>query len=163
LSIVPADAEGREALFAVYAEVAAEGGAEPRRDRSLRDVFDEGWLRDRAVFVARLEGETVGGYFIRPNFPAFAAHIAQGGYLVARRFRRRGIGRALLLDSLERARAGGYRAMMFNLVMAGNPSRALYERVGFRVVGEIPQVHGAESAFIYWLELANGDSRNTQR
>jgi ribosomal protein S18 acetylase RimI-like enzyme len=150
-----ADASDREALFEVFVDVESQGGAVPRRDRPLREVFEDGWLRDRTVYAARRDGQTVGGYFIRSNFPAFAAHIAQGGYLVARDFRRQGIGRALLEHSLAQAASDGYRAMMFNLVMAGNPSRLLYESVGFRVIGEIPQVHGDQDGLIYWRSLDN--------
>ncbi len=39
-------------------------------------------------------------------------------------------------------------AMMFNLVHEGNPSRRLYERADFRVIGGIPRVHGDETGLI---------------
>lgn len=35
-----------------------------------------------------------------------------------------------------------------------NPSRRLYESVGFQVIGAIPSVHGDEGALIYWRDLA---------
>jgi ribosomal protein S18 acetylase RimI-like enzyme len=100
----------------------------------------------------------VGGYFLRSNFPAMAGHIAQAGYLVARSERGRGIGTRLLAHSLEEAARHGYRAMMFNLVQEGNPSRRLYERAGFQVIGRIPQVHGDETGLIYWRGLLNAGS-----
>jgi ribosomal protein S18 acetylase RimI-like enzyme len=56
--------------------------------------------------------------------------------------------------SLQQATAAGYTAMMFNLVMESNPSRHLYESVGFEVIGSIPNVHGTEGALIFWRELA---------
>ncbi len=76
--------------------------------------------------------------FPRSNFPAMAEHIAQAGYLVARSERGRGIGTRLLTHSLEEAAGHGYRAMMFNLVQESNPSRRLYERAEFQVIGRIP-------------------------
>lgn len=85
-----ADVEG---LFQIYLDVVTSGGAEPRTDAPLREVFAEGWIQQRRVYAARCGGVTVGGYFLRTNFPAFAAHIAQGGYLVARAARRQGLGR----------------------------------------------------------------------
>jgi ribosomal protein S18 acetylase RimI-like enzyme len=108
---------------------------------------------DRKVFVARRDGAVLGGYFLRSNFPAFAAHIAQGGYLVARGARRQGVGRHLLHHSLAQARQDGFTAMMFNLVMRDNPSRHLYESAGFQVIGTIPDVHADEPALIYWRSL----------
>lgn len=110
----------------------------------------EGWVRRRRVYAARRDGVTVGGYFLRSNFPAMAGHIAQAGFLVARSVRRRGIGTLLLAHSLEEAARHGYRAMMFNLVLESNASRRLYERAGFQVIGRVPQVHGDEAGLIYW-------------
>ena len=92
-------------LFEIYCDVVASGGAQPRGGGgaqprggvSTRQVFVEGWVRERAVYVARQDGKAVGGYFLQSNFPAFAAHIAQGGYLVARACRGSGIGTELLI------------------------------------------------------------------
>lgn len=153
MRIVSAGPSDIEALFEIYAEVAAEGGAEPQSAKSLQDTFIEGWVEDRSVYAVHVGGVTAGGYFLRPNFPAFAGHIAQAGYLVARPMRRRGIGSRLVQHSLHEAARVGYRAMMFNLVMETNPSRQLYESAGFEVIGAIPDVHGTERALIYWRRL----------
>lgn len=141
------------AVFELYREVVDDGGAGPVGGEATLEVFRQGWTRDRDVFVAIDDDRVVGTFFVRSNFPAFAAHIAQSGYIVARSARRRGIGRALLADSLLKATELGYRAMMFNLVFASNPSRALYESVGFTVIGRIPDARQDEDAFIYWRAL----------
>ncbi len=156
--VVDAEAADVETLFEIYLDVVAAGGADPAGGEAIRDVFVEGWIRRRRVYAARRDGVTVGGYFLRSNFPAMAGHIAQAGYLVARSERGRGIGTRLLAHSLEEAARHGYRAMMFNLVQEGNPSRRLYERAGFQVIGRIPQVHGDETGLIYWRELPNAGS-----
>lgn len=148
-----AEASDVDALFEVFRDVVASGGAEPHGGRATREVFVEGWVRERRVYAARQDGVTVGGYFLRSNFPAFAAHIAQGGYLVAQPARGRGIGSYLLTHSLHEAARSGYTAMMFNLVQENNPSRRLYERAGFQVIGRIPRVHGDEDGIIYWRDL----------
>ena len=142
-----------DAVFQLYRDVVQDGGAHPVGGDATLEVFRRGWTQDRDVFVAVEQDRVVGTSFLRPNFPAFAAHIAQGGYLVARGARRRGIGRALLAHSLVKAADLGYRAMMFNLVFAGNPSRALYEDAGFTVIGRIPDARPDEDAFIYWRAL----------
>ena len=62
-------------------------------------------------------------------------HIANASYAVRGDCRGRGVGEALVRDSLSRARGFGFRAMQFNAVVAGNArARALYERIGFRCV-----------------------------
>ena len=43
--------------------------------------------------------------------------------------------------------------MMFNLVMESNPSRRLYERLGFEAVGRVPEAVGGEDAIVYWRRL----------
>lgn len=53
--------------------------------------------------------------------------------------RGRGIGRALVLDSLESARALGFRGLQFNAVVAENAAAiALYEQLGFVRLGTVP-------------------------
>lgn len=153
--IVPAEPLDIDVLFEIYCDVVASSGAQPRGGTATRAVFVEGWVRERTVYVARQDGNTVGGYFLRSNFPAFAAHIAQGGYLVARTHRGRGIGTELLSHSLHAAHRLGYTAMMFDLVQEHNPSRRLYERAGFTIIGRIPQVHGNDGGLLYWRDLRN--------
>jgi hypothetical protein len=67
-----------EHLFTMYQDVVQDGGALPAGPAS-REVFVEGWIRNRSVFVAWQNDAIVGSYFIRSNFPAFAADIAQAG------------------------------------------------------------------------------------
>lgn len=147
---IPADFDS---LYGMYCEVIADGGGTPAGGGPSEETFARGWLEGRAVFVVELAGDRVGSFFIRSNFPAFAAHIAQSGYIVARRARRRGVGRALVLESLSQAKEMGYSAMMFNLVFETNPSRQLYESVGFTIIGRIPNARRDEAAFIYWRQL----------
>jgi hypothetical protein len=47
----------------------------------------------------------------------------------------------------------GFEAMLFNLVLERNPSRTLWERLGFREVGRIPEVIDGEAPVIYWRSL----------
>ena len=145
--------QDEEAILELYREVVHDGGAHPKGGEATLEVFRRGWTRDRHVFVAGEANRIVGTFFVRSNFPAFAAHIAQCGYMVARGARRRGIGRLLLERSMVEAADLGYRAMMFNVVFAGNRSRALYESAGFTVIGRIPDARPGEDAFIYWRAL----------
>ena len=154
VSVRPMAPDDLDSLYEMYGEVIGEGDdARAGSGVPSRQVFEEGWISNRAVFVAWCGPDRVGSYFVRSNFPAFAAHIAQSGYIVARRYRCRGIGTMLLADSLKVARDLGYKAMMFNLVFENNSSRRLYEAAGFEIVGRIPEARGDESALIYWRRL----------
>ena len=47
----------------------------------------------------------------------------------------------------------GFDAMQFNFVFESNPARRLYERLGFELVGRVPQVIDGEAVCIYWRRL----------
>ncbi len=145
--------EDRQPLFQMYRDVVQDGGAMPAAGYPTLEVFEDGWIRNRSVLVAWRDGQPVGSYFVRSNFPAFAAHIAQAGFIVAREARRSGIGTAMLRHSLHHARSLGFTAMMFNLVLESNPSRRLYEAAGFAVVGRVPEARADEPGLIYWRRL----------
>jgi L-amino acid N-acyltransferase YncA len=91
------------------------------------------------VLVAEDDGEVVGTIEVRPNQPGQGAHVANFSAMVAPDAAGRGIGRALAVAALERARQAGYRAVQFNAVVATNVrALALWEDLGFRIVGTVP-------------------------
>jgi L-amino acid N-acyltransferase YncA len=141
-------------MFALYALVVEEGGAFPRDPPADEAMFREAWMDGKTgVYVAHLEGAFAGSYHLLPNYEGTAAHIANAGYMVAPECRRRGVGRALVQHSLDAARRLGFDAMMFNLVLESNPSRNLYEQVGFEAVGRVPDAIRGEDAIVYWRRL----------
>jgi GNAT superfamily N-acetyltransferase len=76
------------------------------------------------------------------NRPGPGSHVATASYMVAADARGRGVGRALVVDSLTWARETGYAAMQYNAVVATNKSAVrLYESLGFTVVGTVPRAH----------------------
>ena len=84
-------------------------------------------------------GRIVGSYHLKPNQPPLGAHVCNCGYLVAEEARRQGIGTALCEHSQREARALGYRAMQYNLVVSTNHAAvALWKRQGFEIVGTLP-------------------------
>lgn len=56
-------------------------------------------------------------------------------------------------DSVWRAAAAGFDAVQFNLVFESNPARSLYERLGWREIGRIPEAIDGEHALIYWRKV----------
>jgi ribosomal protein S18 acetylase RimI-like enzyme len=98
------------------------------------------WLgSDRETFVAEVEGEIVGTYYLRPNQAGPGKHVCNCGYVTSEAARGRGVARAMAEHSLEHARARGYRAMQFNFVVSSNERAVrLWESLGFAVVGRLP-------------------------
>ena len=138
-------------LFELFARIVAAKEGYPHAPPLTRDAFDETWVDHvSVVVVARCEGFLAGAYYLKPNQPGRAAHIANAGYVVDRPFRRRHVGRLLVEDSITRAPLFGFDAVQFNLVFASNPARALYEELGWRQIGQVPQAVEGEDAIIYW-------------
>jgi ribosomal protein S18 acetylase RimI-like enzyme len=153
-TIRAADADDMHDLFALYAQVVEEGGAFPRDPPADETTFRKGWIEGKTgVYVVHIGDSLAGSYHLLPNYDGTAAHIANAGYMVAPAFRRRGLGRALVEHSLGEARRHGFDALMFNLVIESNPSRRLYEQLGFEAVGRVPEAIHGEDAIVYWRKL----------
>ena len=143
-------------LYLAFARVVAAGEGYPQApDEPLTsEDFADYWLDHKSlVAVARLDGRLAGSYYLKPNFHGRGAHVANAGYFVVADLRGRGLGRALVEHSFVEARALGFDAMQFNLVFADNPARRLYERLGFQVIGRVPEVIDGSDAVIYWRRL----------
>jgi RimJ/RimL family protein N-acetyltransferase len=130
------------ALVALAEDIAAEpegwlisdggwrtAGDERRYLRALRRY------RDAAVFVAETDEGLVGRLSLgRDPHPA-SRHVADLGLMVAAAHRRRGIGRALLQQSVEWARDVEIRKLELHVFPHNDGAIALYESFGFRREG----------------------------
>ena len=155
LTVYEAGPEDHRDLYVRFAEIVAAGEGYPQAPGPLTIAEFEGyWLAAKSyVAVARHDGALAGSYYLRPNFPGRAAHIANAGYFVVAGLRGRGVGTVLVEDSLVQARHLGFDALQFNLVFASNPARRLYERLGFEAVGRVPEAVDGEDAIVYWRRL----------
>ena len=103
---------------------------------ALRDVA--GRMRDADVLVAVVDGTIAGTVtYVADATSPLAEHQRDGEasirmLAVSPAFARRGIGRALSLACIERARADRKRAVILHADEAMTASRALYEGLGFR-------------------------------
>jgi ribosomal protein S18 acetylase RimI-like enzyme len=141
-AIRPATSADEEAIVAIGRELVRDGDTYAFAPDTTDDELRAYWLSPLGrTFVATQGSEVAGCYLLRPNHPGRGAHVANASYAVARRFARRGIGRALGEHSLEEARRLGFAAMQFNLVVATNIAAVeLWTALGFRIVGTLPEV-----------------------
>jgi L-amino acid N-acyltransferase YncA len=94
----------------------------------------------RTTAATNARGAVAGTANMYANRAGPGAHVASASFMVAASARGQGVGRALVEDALEWARAAGFRAMQFNAVAATNTAAvALYESLGFAIVGTVPE------------------------
>jgi ribosomal protein S18 acetylase RimI-like enzyme len=149
----PDDVDELHDLFAGIV-AAGEGYPQDPAEPVTREAFVAYWMAPAtAVTVARIDGVLAGSWTMKPNGPGRAAHVANAGYIVDGRFRGLGVGELLVRHSLEAGPALGFDALQFNLVFESNPARRLYERLGFEVVGRVPDVIDGEAVLLYWRRL----------
>lgn len=126
-------------------ELANEVSAEPEGwliSGEWRGVADERrFLRavrhhpDAAVLVAEVDGMIAGRLSLaRDQHPA-SRHVADLGLMVATRFRRRGVGTALLEAAVAWAAQHGIAKLELHVFPWNEPAIALYEAFGFEREG----------------------------
>jgi GNAT superfamily N-acetyltransferase len=93
-----------------------------------------------ATFVACDEqGQVLGTYYLKANQPGLGAHVCNAGYVVAPVAQGQGVAAAMCEHSQEQARALGFLAMQFNLVVSTNERAVrLWNHLGFATVGRLP-------------------------
>lgn len=160
MTIRPATPGDHAALWAVLEPVirAGETFALPR-DLTREDALAS-WMAPGAdVFVTEDAGAIVGSCYVRPNQRGGGAHVANGGYVTAVTATGRGIARAMCAHSIEHARARGFRAMQYNLVVSTNERAVrLWQAMGFAIVGRLAgafahPTHGDVDAFVMYRTL----------
>jgi ribosomal protein S18 acetylase RimI-like enzyme len=134
---VPSD---DDAIWQVIAPVLRAGETYPLPRNISREDSLAYWHADgQEVFVAADGQEIVGSYYLRANTGGGGGHVANCGYAVASGAYGRGIGHAMCMHSLARARERGFTAMQFNFVIGSNDRAvSLWKRCGFEIVGTLP-------------------------
>jgi len=138
-----------------FNRILAAGEGYPQAGPIDYEDFRDYWVdHSTAVVVAhRADGEFAGSYYLKPNGYGRAAHVANAGYFVVAEQRGVGAGEALVRHSMELAIELGFDALQFNFVFDSNPAVRLYERMGFTVVGRVPDVIDGEAVLIFWRSL----------
>lgn len=96
------------------------------------------FARQTETVCAFDNGRMVGVYILHPNNFGRCGHISNASYAVERSCRGRGIGKALVLDSIERAKKNRFKGLQFNAVVSDNyPAIALYLKLGFTIIGMV--------------------------
>lgn len=141
LTIRPAIADDMNEIWSILEPVFRSGETYAIDPDIMKEAAINYWCGPtHDTFVAEDSGHIFGTYYLRANQGGGGAHVANCGYITAPDAQGRGIARAMLSHSLERAGQRGFRAMQFNFVVSSN-TRAVesWQRNGFEIVGRLPQ------------------------
>jgi GNAT superfamily N-acetyltransferase len=149
IELRPAERSGWSVLRALYEIIVEEGASYPHDRVPSEEEFLDYWITGKLTVVAcpktcykDSNHETIAGaFYLKPNWPGRAGHVANAGFIVAPSWRGRGVGRMLGTTMLDCARAHGYRSVIFNLVFAENyAARSLWRQLGFEEMARLPSV-----------------------
>ncbi len=155
-----ARADDADAIWSILEPTIRAGETYPLpRDMGEREALAYWFGAGHAVFVAEEAGRIVGTYYLRANATGAGAHVANCGYMTAADSFGKGVARAMCAHSLDKARARGFRAMQFNLVISTNERAVrLWQAMGFGIAGRLPgafrhPAHGYVDALILFQTL----------
>ena len=107
-------------------------------------------LRTGVFLVAEVDEEVVGYSLVALR--SDDAHLLSIAVLPAQR--NRGIGRALLSESIAKARAKGAKSFKLEVNRENLPAINLYRSLGFKAVGEVLDYYGSRSpALLMCLDM----------
>ncbi|WP_410660190.1 GNAT family N-acetyltransferase [Amycolatopsis sp. lyj-112] len=102
--------------------------------RVVADYVDRRGEPRQAGWIAELGGERVGSIFCMPGEDERTAKLRM--LLLEPAARGRGVGKRLVTECVEFARASGYAAMELWTVSLLDAARAVYQKAGFQLVSE---------------------------
>lgn len=128
------------AMAEIWNEVVEEGIAFPQEECLTEYGAKEFFAAQSYCGVAcNNAGKIFGMYILHPNNVGRCGHICNASYAVSSSSRGLHIGEKLVLDCIKQAHDIGFRVLQFNAVVATNVhARHLYERIGFKQLGTIP-------------------------
>jgi L-amino acid N-acyltransferase YncA len=147
-------------IWAIFRRVVERGDTYAYDPDTPRDEAYQIWMSPAvSTFVAVDSERVVGTYILKPNQPGLGSHVANAAFMVDPDCQSQGVGRAMAEHALVEAKAQGYSAMQFNLVVETNRGAIhLWESLGFHEVGSLPGAFrhkelGSVDALVMYREL----------
>jgi RimJ/RimL family protein N-acetyltransferase len=144
VQLVLADNQDIEPLRDLYRMIVDEGNSYPHDRFPNQDDFLDYWFRGKSTVAAYVPDRDnaagmAGVFYLKPNWPGRAGHVANAGFIVAPDWRNKGLGLLLGTTMLAHAKQLGYRSVIFNLVFSENvAARRLWTKLGFIELGVVP-------------------------
>lgn len=160
LEIRLADEKDFDEIWRIFKKIIAGGDSYVNSSETNKSKARAKWMNKEAkTFVAEIDGKILGAYLLKSNQVGRGSHIANASYITDEKARGQGIGKALALHSIAKAKELGFHAMQFNFVVSTNIAAVkLWQSVGFRIIGTTPKAFnhkdlGYVDSYIMFREL----------
>ncbi len=160
IKIRPAKETDFDQIWEIIKQVISTGDTYVFAPDSSREKMLDYWCgKDKQTFVATIDGQVLGTFFIKDNQPDLGSQVANASFMTLASAARRGIGTAMGKFAMEEAKWLGYLAMQFNIVVKTNTGAIrLWQKLGFNIIDEIPDAfnhsqNGLTNAYIMWRRL----------
>ncbi len=130
-----------DSVLGIFLDIVTKGETYAFDPKTSKEEALKLWInKPTMTYVAELDGQVVGTYYIKPNQPSLGSHVCNCGYMVSEKARGRGIASVMCKHSQKEARRLGFLAMQFNLVASTNKvAIRLWQKLGFEIIGTLPK------------------------
>ncbi len=147
-------------IWRIFKKIIAAGDSYVNSSETNKSKARAKWMNKEAkTFIAENDGKILGAYLLKSNQVGRGSHIANASYITDEAARKQGIGKALALHSIAKAKELGFHAIQFNFVVSTNiPAVKLWQSVGFKIIGTTPKAFnhkdlGYVDSYIMFREL----------
>jgi putative acetyltransferase len=105
--------------------------------RFWRKRFRDSWTRDHASLMAVHGTRVIGNLDVAREEGSVTRHVASIGMAVAKDWRGRGVGSALMAEAIRWAREAHVEKLALSVYPDNDAARALYRRFGFQEEGRL--------------------------
>jgi len=140
ISVRPLKAEEFHRVWPIFHAIIAAGKTYSYPpDMRFEQGRDTWCAPEKTPYIAEVDGEVVGTFYLRANQLGLGNHIANGGFMVAAEHSGKGYGTQMGRFMCDEAKRAGYHGMQFNFVVEDNePSLRVWRKLGFEIVGTVP-------------------------
>jgi len=122
-----------EEIWPIFHKIVSAGDTYAYPQNTTREEAFRLWMQlPQRTYVAEVEGQILGTYYIKTNKSGPGSHVCNCGYMVSSQARGKGLATSMCEHSQKLAVELGYKAMQFNFVAVSNDS-AQFAREELRV------------------------------
>lgn len=153
IDIRTANESDKDGIWEVLSESVEQGNAcIYSYDMNYEEIMNHWFNENNNVFVAIVEEQIVGSFYIKPFDVGLSNHVATGDFMVLGSDKSRGAMRLMVQTAIQKALTQGFNSMYVRAVQQNRRTLRAFNQNGFHVTGSIPRAfrtpNGRYTAFV---------------